>query len=191
MWPMTLFRVAAEEVVVGAEVVVVAEGLAEAAVVEVAIAVLAEAGVPSGIRAADGPAAQGHAVRVQAAALRPEGQAAALRPEARVALLDDPQTTVQYAILPRFGLLCLGVVKLVVKWSPDPEEAKALFGGDPGVVPVELFVVLEEGPQGALAVREVEQLAASGGLGEARRDVLPARVGEQLAAFVGPEVTEP
>ena len=104
---MKLFRVAAVVVVVAevpAEALVAgvpAEARGEGAVVEVAIADLAEVAVRSGIRAADGQVAQG-----QASALPPEGQA----------LLGAPRTTVRYATVPRSGPLCLDVLaKLVMK----------------------------------------------------------------------------
>ena len=66
-----------------------------------------------------------------------------------------------------------------------------MFGGDPAEVPVELFVVLEEAPQGALAVREVGLLEASGAQAEVLQGASPAREVELLEVFVGPEVTEP
>ena len=77
---MKFFHVAAP-VVVG--VVVGGAG----ALAEVVIAALAEVGVRSGIRVADGPAAQGHAVRPT------EGQP----------LLGDLRTMVRYATAPRLG----------------------------------------------------------------------------------------
>jgi hypothetical protein len=172
---MKLFRVAAaEEVVVGAEVVVGVDGLAEAAVVEVAIADLAEVAVGFGTQAAEVQAVPDP--EVQADALCPEGQA----------LLGERRTTAQYATV-RTGPPCLDVLELVLEWSPDPEEAKALFGEDLAEVPVELFVVLEEGPQGALAAQAAEQLGVFGGQEEAPQGALPAREAEPLGAF--PEVT--
>ncbi len=66
-----------------------------------------------------------------------------------------------------------------------------MFGGDRPDVPAELFVVLEEGPQGALAVREVGLLEASGAQAEVLQGASPAREVELLEVFVGPEVTEP
>jgi hypothetical protein len=169
---MKLFRVAAaEEVVVGAEVVVGVDGLAEAAVVEVAIADLAEVAVGFGTQAAEVQAVPDP--EVQADALCPEGQA----------LLGERRTTAQYATV-RTGPPCLDVLELVLEW-----EAKALFGEDLAEVPVELFVVLEEGPQGALAAQAAEQLGVFGGQEEAPQGALPAREAEPLGAFAGPEVT--
>jgi hypothetical protein len=66
-----------------------------------------------------------------------------------------------------------------------------LSGGDPEEVPVELFVVLEEAPQGALAARKVGPSEAYGVQAEAPQGALLGREAGLLEVFVGPEVTEP
>ena len=64
-----------------------------------------------------------------------------------------------------------------------------MFGEDLAEVPVELFVVLEEAPQGALAARKVGPSEAYGGQGEAPPDALLARKVGLLEVFADPEVT--
>ena len=66
-----------------------------------------------------------------------------------------------------------------------------MLGEDRGAAPAELFAVLEEGPQGALAVREAGLLGASGVQREVPQAASPAREAGLLEVFAGPEVTEP
>ena len=66
-----------------------------------------------------------------------------------------------------------------------------MLGGDRPAVPAELSVVLQEGPQDALAVREAGLLEASGGQVEVRQDVLAAHEAGLLGEFAGQQVTEP
>ena len=107
-------------------------------------------------------------------------------------MVGGARITVRYATIPRLGLGFPAVPpQLVVKSSPDLEEAKPLLGEDLAEVPAELFVVLVEGRQDVLAVREVEPLAASGAQVEVLQGASPAREAGLLEVCAVPEVTEP
>ena len=107
-------------------------------------------------------------------------------------MVGGARITDRYATIPRLGLGFQAVPpQLVVKSSPDLEEAKPLLGEDLAEVPVELFVVLEEEPQDALPAREVGPLEVSGAQVEVLQGVLLDREAGLLEVFVAPEVTEP
>ena len=66
-----------------------------------------------------------------------------------------------------------------------------MFGEDLAEVPVELFVVLAEVPQGVLLGREAGVLEAFEVQVGVLRGVLLGREGGVLEVFAGPAVTEP